>query len=434
MKLLNVEIQGFGSYHATQSLDFESLTPGLYHVAGVNKKNLRLEGNAVGKSKLFEAVCWCLFGKTSRNLKAGTVRGWYTKEDCIVALRVQTRKDKIEIVRAWSPNVLAVSVNGTTTKPIEQSELEQLLGVNFDAFLFSYYHAQFTPKFLDLAPSAQLDLYTQATKLDFWEEASTFAGKAASTTREALQEAKELLAGAKEKVASYKAFSYKKEEAAWTAQHTKKAQDLQDALRKEEAKVAACQKALVKAKAQVVGVKDLSQEIAHTQAFIRQQQTALNALEQAYAKAERTKEGKCPNCGQPITKQHLEKELTRLVDEGTKIDVETAKAQKKVQALFAEQEKIEPLEGAITEATADLRVAGTKLAESVRQSKALLQETNPYTAKQAALEQELKEARSTLAEAEKAGHPWKKRSAHCRTGMEGSAKSVLRWSKNLLRN
>ena len=401
MKLLNIEIQGFGSYHSAQALSFEHMAPGLYHVAGNNKLHPRLEGNAVGKSKLFEAVCWCLFGKTSRNLKAGTVRGWYTKEDCIVALTVQTRKDRLEIMRAWSPNVLAVSVNGTTTKPIEQSELEQLLGINFDAFLFSYYHAQFTPKFLDLAPSTQLDLYTQATKLDFWEEASTFAGKAATATREELQKAKELLAGAKEKVASYKAFSYKKEEAEWAAQQAKKEHDLAISLRHEQKRVDTWRAALEQAKKKLAQAKDFSQAVAEAQAHARHQQLALNTAEQELTKIERKKEGACPSCGQRITKQHLDKEKTRLQLLWESIGKEVKAAGKQLKELLAQQEKIRPLEVDVAESTANLRVAEKDTITLTQQAQNLKQETNPYTAKQAHLEKELAEARQVLTEAEK---------------------------------
>ena len=85
MNISKIIIQGFRSFSKKQEIDFDDLN-GFIFVTGENIIEKDLGGNAVGKSTLFEAIVWCLFGKTSTNLKAGEIKNWWSDEKCEVEL------------------------------------------------------------------------------------------------------------------------------------------------------------------------------------------------------------------------------------------------------------------------------------------------------------------------------------------------------------
>ncbi len=69
MKLQRISITGFRSFRTTQVLLLNKMYPGLWLVTGENEVEPELGANGAGKSSLFEAVHWALYGKTSRSLK-----------------------------------------------------------------------------------------------------------------------------------------------------------------------------------------------------------------------------------------------------------------------------------------------------------------------------------------------------------------------------
>ena len=103
MKLRELTISGFRSFAVPMTLDVKALPPGLYLVAGENKVEPDLQGNGVGKSTIFEAVFWAMFGKTSRNLKAGSIRNWSSDS---AKTSVELVMEEGHLLRTWSPNEL----------------------------------------------------------------------------------------------------------------------------------------------------------------------------------------------------------------------------------------------------------------------------------------------------------------------------------------
>lgn len=168
MKFESISIAGFRSFRQAGRFDF---SPGLTYVTGDNRLEPELGANGVGKSTLFEALHWCLFGKTSRNLRASEVANWQNSVRCEVAVRM----DGKELRRTWNPNTL--QLDGA---PIDQAKVEEVLGLSEETFLYAIYHAQFCPHFVDRGPTAQLDVFSDVLDLQRWEEA---ADKAATLAR-----------------------------------------------------------------------------------------------------------------------------------------------------------------------------------------------------------------------------------------------------------
>lgn len=167
MKINKIWLENFRSFTEPQSILIKRMPPGLYHVAGLNEVEPSLGANGAGKSSLFESLFWCLFGKTSRNIKAGNVVNWAAS-----SASVQILTDRGWIKRTQSPNSLRIGGDVADDKEVDQVELEKFLGIDADEFLYSFYFSQFSPSFVDLSPAARMEIYSRVMKLERWEEKS----------------------------------------------------------------------------------------------------------------------------------------------------------------------------------------------------------------------------------------------------------------------
>lgn len=163
IKLSN--FRSFSKPNAVTTIDLRALS-GLVHLSG---------DNGAGKSTIMEALHWCLYGRTSRGVRAGNVKSWRGKGPAYVGVRLERDGRAFDVERRWGPNSL--ELDGS---PATQEQVEEAVGLREDEFLHSVYRAQFSPSFLDLSPGEQLALYSQVMQLERWERASDRAGKEAT--------------------------------------------------------------------------------------------------------------------------------------------------------------------------------------------------------------------------------------------------------------
>jgi DNA repair exonuclease SbcCD ATPase subunit len=163
MKLKKLRIRGFKSFDSIQEVDFTKYDSGLVFVTGDNRTEPKLGANGCGKSSIFEALSFCLYGKTSTNLKAGDIKNWFSKEPCEVSIEI----DNYEIKRTWNPNSLRLS-----GKVVTQEVIDRIVGMNFDSFSYSVFISQFGQKFLDFTPTEKLNIFTSIleTTLKEWDK------------------------------------------------------------------------------------------------------------------------------------------------------------------------------------------------------------------------------------------------------------------------
>src|ERR1041385_8105436 len=92
--------------------------PGLILITGINKDAKKANSNGSGKSSIFEALCWCLWGQTIRDLDADDVVNRKAKKDCAVTLTLIDGTDRYQIsrhrkdTRVKKPNDLDILKNG----------------------------------------------------------------------------------------------------------------------------------------------------------------------------------------------------------------------------------------------------------------------------------------------------------------------------------
>lgn len=142
------------------TLHLDKFGSGLHFLGGINRLDKRLGSNGVGKSSVWDAVCWCLYGRTVRGLKATDVRPWVGKGSTQVLVQVNGK----DVLRQTNPSRLMVA-----GKDASQETIDELVGLNFDTFVHTIVLGQGQPLFFDLPPRQKMDLFSTVLNLDRWD-------------------------------------------------------------------------------------------------------------------------------------------------------------------------------------------------------------------------------------------------------------------------
>ena len=112
---------------------------GIVLIEGWNEDDQTSEGS--GKSAIFNALCWGIYGKIPKDVKIDDVIKT-GKKSCAVILKF----DKFEIVRTRKPNELFIVLNGEQKKGKDAKEtqtmIEELVGMSYAAFCQTSYFSQ----------------------------------------------------------------------------------------------------------------------------------------------------------------------------------------------------------------------------------------------------------------------------------------------------
>jgi len=196
LKIDSIKLQGFGSYMKPCTLNFTE-DAGFYLVTGRNDVEPDLGANGSGKSTAFEAIVWCLYGKTSQGLKAASIGNWKNnkKYKTEVTLTFTLGDDSYVLRRTWKPNTLLLSRNGEDPQATDNDKVEDLVGCSFAVFLRTVYQSQHNLFFLELSPTEKLSVFTDVLNLNKWL-------KSADLAKEKLNEVKDDLAQANNKLSN----------------------------------------------------------------------------------------------------------------------------------------------------------------------------------------------------------------------------------------
>lgn len=171
LSISSVTLDDFKSFSGgPHTLDFDAYPLGLCYLKGYNDSDTRLGSNGSGKSSLWGALMWCLYGKTHDDLKNPDVRSWFGGKTAKVTVVLNIDDEQWEIARQANPNRLRL--NG---KDVGQGEIDTLIGLSFETFLNTILLGQGRPLFFDLEPRAKLQLFSEVLALQRWEYRSKIA-------------------------------------------------------------------------------------------------------------------------------------------------------------------------------------------------------------------------------------------------------------------
>ena len=187
MKLKSIEIEGFRTFKSKHTFDLSNFNDDAFvYVAGDNILEPELGANDVGKSSLFEAIIWCIYGTTSVKLKAGNVANWSVGK-CSVILCFRNRNENSDYLlkRTWNPNGLYIASEPVISKSVvkrikatkawedkTQEEVDDFIGLDYNAFVYSVFISQFSTKFFDLDSADKLKVFSDILNFDDWIDRS----------------------------------------------------------------------------------------------------------------------------------------------------------------------------------------------------------------------------------------------------------------------
>ncbi len=165
-----IQIDNFLS-HKNSKLDFK---PGLYLVDGENKD----EGgsNGCGKSVVWDALAWVLFGTTTRGLTGDEVVNWQEKINCRVSLHFEHKGKDCVVTRYRKSkdfgNRITFFIDDYSfeqgTIALTQEKIEDFLSFDLEFFKFTVLFSQNnTFNFVNETDKTQKNILSKVVKIDF---------------------------------------------------------------------------------------------------------------------------------------------------------------------------------------------------------------------------------------------------------------------------
>lgn len=339
MRFGTLKLENFKSFYGTAQIDLDR-KPGLYFVTGDNQHDPRLGANGAGKSTIFDALCWALYGKSLRGLKAAKLRSWNApaSEGYKVSLSFSIGDQDYEVIRQWNAakNNRLVLKGGIFDRELTQDELESVISMSYGSFCHAVVVGQFGTSLIDLPPSDKLSLLTSVLELDRWIDYSETASSLSTAVDNEIRGKENKLSYYVGKISSLKEKQKELEiEVERRKERLRKAiEEKKEAIEEQTDKIAAIEVALKdlaaeekKKRKRLEGAKkdriELEKALERTVAEYAQLDTFIKVDKE---KAEELGElierfnnaiqlPNCPYCNQRISPDHIAKELTRLSKE-----------------------------------------------------------------------------------------------------------------------
>ncbi len=154
-------IENFKSYKAPITIEFPC-KPGLRLLTGRNDVTPRLGANGAGKTSLFDALCFLLFGVSARGVRASELVTWGEKRSTVKG-EFLIDDTTISIERTSNPNRILINDRAS-----EQADVERLFNRTRLRFMHSEVFGQKTNLFADLSVPERGALLDEVLDLTLW--------------------------------------------------------------------------------------------------------------------------------------------------------------------------------------------------------------------------------------------------------------------------
>lgn len=173
MRLVNIYAQDFRCF---KELHWQLPDKGLHYITGDNQHNPAMGSNGVGKSTLFDMICWCLYGKTAK----GSFAARLLRRDALQGYEVVLEfVEPMHIVRRmWKPN--GMRLDGVE---VLQSAIDNLIGLTYEQFLLTTYMHQGGSGFIDMSAGEKLTFLSSIFGLEDWVLAGEKAKEGARVSK-----------------------------------------------------------------------------------------------------------------------------------------------------------------------------------------------------------------------------------------------------------
>lgn len=312
-------ISGFKVFKSKQVLNMRRLGLGLHFMCGQNLDH-PLGSNGAGKSTVWDAMLWCLTGRTVQGLRTGDVKPWRSKK---VLPHV-----KLYIARGPDDDSLEKHVierkgvsNGLRLdgKVVAQEDVDELLGLSAFNIPHTLILGQARPLFFDLKPQAKLELLGKTLNVDKWEERSVAARGRHKELQNEFALVSAALEEAEKQVEEYKVLfeKLKHQSDEWHVEQSNKTLELNKAIKQETKQHKTLQRKMdgadlkyehneVELRHLQATYKDINTKESTARAVVVRASSSLKVAEFKLNKviADKVKTN-CPTCGQPLQKHKL---------------------------------------------------------------------------------------------------------------------------------
>lgn len=312
LELKSLALSNFKGFNGSHVLEL-GRSPGLYHISGRNRLFPELGANGVGKSTIWDALVWVLFGKTGRDNKPGSaIQPWSGKKNVLVRLEFNRGTTEYTLERSRNPNHLHLWKIGAPhdeERELTQEDIPAILGMSEETFRRTVVLGQFGTLFLDLRPDAQAQMFSEALNLQVWLDAAERANKAGSDAgklaRELISETDSLEAAIKELSTSIT--DARERSNAFQESMAEKIEQLEEAL-------IALQMLLQRERKHMPSEPDLPKSPKRLIELLQELEAEPDALEEAKRQASRKAGGakKCSKCGQSVSNDEVQRKYTKL--------------------------------------------------------------------------------------------------------------------------
>ena len=199
MDILNVGIRNF---LIIGQADINLNSRGLCRIAGENSDDTTSSSNGAGKSSIFEAIYWCLFGETLRNIKSSDgIVNQKVKKDCSVTLELQEGDVLYRVERyrkhTQHKNNLYLYINDVDSRGKDnretQKHIESIIGMDKLAFansvVFGQGHSKNLKRFSEMTDSEKKETLEKILNLEVFAQSYDFVKDNLRTLEAARHEA-----------------------------------------------------------------------------------------------------------------------------------------------------------------------------------------------------------------------------------------------------
>lgn len=194
MQIVRLFAENFLSF---QALDLPLKDRGLVVVEGEN--NDQGGSNGSGKSSIFEALVWCLFGCTTRGVRSSDVvrrdRNWNSVGNCSVVVEVELDGSRLLVARYREHKkfnnklLLVLDGNDITMGSDKETQLRvcELLQIDFDSFIAAVLYPQGAGGFPSLSDGAQKEILEKLIAASRFAKAQVLAKERLVPLRNAIR-------------------------------------------------------------------------------------------------------------------------------------------------------------------------------------------------------------------------------------------------------
>jgi DNA repair exonuclease SbcCD ATPase subunit len=320
--LVAIGLRGFRSYVQPTMIDFTP-TAGLKFVAGDNRVDPALESNGAGKSTVFDGFCWIAYGSSIKGLRASDLmsRGAHNMAGMLL---LNIDGEIRHVNRTYPPNRLTLD-----GEPVEQDEIDRLLGLSRSRFLNSVVFGQAVPLFLDLPVPQRGDLLDDVLGLEIWLLAANEATKQHGEQTGNLTQLRlqlERTQGQLEGLPDIAALE--QQESTWAAERDARLRELIDRYEAVEAEIKVIKVPLPVPTVEATEARERYREQQAIAANLAQQRAMMQAEhERLIADIEWFRDrDECPTCQQKITAKFSREYRARLAENAATVSEHIAEA------------------------------------------------------------------------------------------------------------